>query len=260
MGIDTICRDCVWAKKEKGKQADCELNRLEKFKKNSPLCLSEDSSYYIIKDRYCNACRNSDWENRVIREGKDARTALYEEISLKIDALIYLDKNTEKQEIECTIRSLLDQKILPKNIVVLNKPAYMNGTELFFLLKDLLEDTPVKYSVETVLVDSDLWGEMNFGARRCPSQYFINLQAGTEIPHWLFYKINLYLNRDMERFSIIKDGGFNKLVISKLLFDYVGANKDELAIDKIKELAEACSQNHMIITYEDLDGSTNNSE
>jgi trimethylamine:corrinoid methyltransferase-like protein len=106
--MNTSCKYCVFKVMRDGKQVDCELGRIGKFKENGAE-IEEEDDYLIIKHRFCTALRTIAWA----KKHRNPIEKVREEIAVQCDFIIYVGAPNSFNDIQRTIRTAIAQKIKP---------------------------------------------------------------------------------------------------------------------------------------------------
>ena len=118
----TLCRDCIFAMFDGEEQSSCNIGRLKKYQDLGVAELYEDEEtnkkFFVIQDRYCMACRNHDWAEK--QEDEDYYRLVKEEMKIKYLVIIFYNDN--RDDLENTLTSLVEQEIPPEKIVIIRKP------------------------------------------------------------------------------------------------------------------------------------------
>lgn len=158
--IHTSCKNCVFAKYDNITQTACELNYIEKYKKNNIAILEvydEDKEFYVINDKKCIGYRENKWFNQYGLEhaSLEKKIQKFQELNniqyLLVIDLKYFSKNDLsdlKNQISCCI-------IKPQKIIIIR---YRNTSDDFKYdnIKNLFDgdDIKCKWRIQTMVDES----------------------------------------------------------------------------------------------------------
>lgn len=243
----TNCRNCVFAVWDKNTQVDCQFDRIDKFEENGAEILGQDDGkkqYFVIKNRFCNCCRDNDWGKKHKR--KEWREIVEKQIEIQLDIIITVSPTDNLSDILTTVDSVYLQKIKPKSLIVALTEARSNsaGNVPSFYTSDLIHDLKnregIPWRVEQISLQNSI--------KLSKSTYFTTCKAGYIFPADCFAILNRAINVDMKRFVAVRpDENGNRLVLMRL----AGSSLDEV-IEKSEEFGGTS----MIIDYEDLASGT----
>ena len=243
--VRTLCKDCVFATHEENVQVGCELGRLEKYKLLGCVVDAEEvetgKKSFVIDNRYCLACRNKDWGDK-INEEKWIET-VREEMLLQFQAIVFYDKG--EQELKKTIGSLMEQVILPEKIVIVRKPDCVEPPEK---LVEYLDSLGLEWKIQNIL-------QPKMSERQCidivqsiaPKQYYAVFHAGFLVPKDFFESINDAVNESMLQFAMLSPSSSgNGMVVSSTVHRYYDGNSDKNLEQKMED--DGCLENIIPIT------------
>ena len=236
----TLCKNCIFAVHEKDKQVGCSLGRLEKYESLGCVVKAEEEETgkqsFVIDNRYCLACRNQDWGDKVDKEKWEE--IVREEMGLQFQALIFHDK--EESDLKQTISSLMNQLYVPKRIVVIRKPDCVQPPEK---LVEYMDSLGVEWKIQNILHPKmkdraciDIVQNIN------PKQYYAVFYAGFIVPSDFLEMINDAVNESMLQFAmILPNSSGDGMVVSSAVHKYYNGNSDEKLEKKIEE--DGCLEN-----------------
>ncbi|MEK6881857.1 MAG: hypothetical protein AABY22_19725 [Nanoarchaeota archaeon] len=243
--VFSICSNCCFAQwdysKDPKKQSGCDFNRLEKFPDKELI----HNSYYKIKGRICNFCRNDEWfeENK----GKDHEELVKFENTIKFD---YVIDGTSSLLTYWDFENYIDDisyfyiKTLTIAISA-NCPSELSN-KLFERIKG-------RDNCNIMIVTND---EVDI-VQECHKKfkatyhYFARLKKDLIPPFYFCEEFNKAVNEDCRQIVLLEDPSF--YVLSNACFNSVfGNSKTQTSRDKVKVLAANQKKENLIIKYEDL--------
>jgi len=243
--IRTLCKNCVFATHEGNIQTGCELGRLEKYKLLGCVVDAQDvetgKKSFVIDNRYCLACRNEEWGNKIDEE--KWVEAVHEEMLLQFQAIVFHDKG--EMELKKTVNSLVKQKFLPEKIVIITKPNCPYPPEK---LVEYMDSLGVEWKIQNVLHPKMKDGQcIDIVQNINPKQYYVVFYAGFLVPQGFFGEINYAVNELMLQFAMLSpNSSGNGMVVSSVIHKYYDGNSDKKLEQKIEE--DGCLENIIPIT------------
>jgi hypothetical protein len=224
--MNTSCKYCVFKVMRDGKQVDCELGRIGKFKENGAE-IEEEDDYLIIKHRFCTALRTIAWA----KKHRNPIEKVREEIAVQCDFIIYVGAPHSFNDIQRTIRTAIAQKIKPLSLRILVNTDDVNPNNIIDYLEEILPDA-LPFFVERVTI-KDEHGKhrtrnacLDISADKCESTYYAVFNAGFEIPETFLLDLDYSLNQQLDRFCVLepnKDG--NGLVVQTQIHKLLMGNR-----------------------------------
>lgn len=247
--MKTLCKNCIFAIHENDTdipfprvtyQTGCSLGRLEKYKLLDCVVEAEDldtgNKSFIIDNRYCLACRNHDWGEKIDKE--KWQEVVREEMALQFQALIFHDK--QESDLKQTIESLTSQSHPPKKIIIIRKPDCVQPPEK---LVEYMDSLGVEWKIQNIIRPKmkdedcvDIVQEIN------PKQFYSVFHAGCVLPFDFFEKINYVVNELLLQFAMVSpNSSGDGMVVSSAVHKYYGGNSDKKLEKKIEE--DGCLEN-----------------
>lgn len=262
--IETWCRDCVFATRQDKKQTGCNLNRLTLLENNGAKLerkKEEDGNeFFVIKERVCMACRNSDWANQ--NNNKNLETAVRAQMTVRTDVIIPMDGETASLEkFKTTIESIKSQELAPKNVVVVvYKDGRFKPSNFISQLKLNGFGWKVEYIIEKLADARFQRGyAIDMSLRNSNAPFYTVIEPGFAIPKTFLSDIDKAINDKGLRFSMLlpAEGWWNTLVVQRKVYDalaeYVVEDKEVFTPqEKILHFAETEGQTFMIKKVEDI--------
>tara|TARA_R110002051_G_scaffold29094_1_gene68228 strand:+ start:3407 stop:4189 length:783 start_codon:yes stop_codon:yes gene_type:complete len=245
----TLCKNCIFAIHENDTdipvpratyQTGCKLDRLEKYKLLDCVVEAEEvetgDKSFVIENRYCLACRNHDWGDKVDKEKWEE--AVREEMALQFQVLIFHDK--EESDLKQTIESLANQSRLPVRIVIIMKPDCVQPPEK---IVEYMDSIGIEWKIQNILQPKmrddkciDIVQEIN------PRQYYAVFHAGCIVPFDFLETINYAVNELMLQFAmILPNSSEDGMVVPTSIHQYYGGNFSKKLEKKIEE--DGCLEN-----------------
>ncbi len=247
--IRTICRDCIFAEftEDSVTQTGCRLGRLDKYRDKGKTNLIEDENgleYYEIST-FCNTCRDKMWDDKF----SEPVERVMNEVQLKVDAIIIDDSNHEnwQQDIEISIKSLINQSLQPCRIVI----VCYRKTKPITALRELMDKSGIKYDIVNVLdYSSTPYALLNHGVKKCRNQFYTVVESGDELQSDYFSKINSLINDELAQFSMIEpQEQLTGLTIQRKLHNMsqsLSGTSQMNIVEIIKDLAKQQNLEHMV--------------
>tara|TARA_R110000824_G_scaffold9415_4_gene42157 strand:+ start:47028 stop:47903 length:876 start_codon:yes stop_codon:yes gene_type:complete len=263
---ETICRDCAFAVYDGKTQTGCSLEKIEKFKKQGAEILEvydeENKEFFVIKGRVCVFWRGGEWQEKN-KGRKDWEDIVNKETMTRMEAIIYLDKNSTLMDLDKTVTSLQTGIFKPMNLTMINNHS---SIEKMILARVGMESS-LKWRVENIRdpASEDDTGEntdefnpdYEFPERyRCVDialqksrakecNYYFIFDAGKTVPKNFISDISNSINIDMNRFLALRgdengDGDVGQVHMHKQM----GGNRTKRFLDKIENTtkSQGCPQ------------------
>jgi len=234
---ETVCRDCTFAVYEGETQTACALGNLDKLEKQGADIIEvydeTNKEFYVVKGRVCVAWRGSDWREKH-KDRTDLEKIVARETMIRMDANIYMDKDTTLADVETTILSLKDNLIKPAQITLLNNFSKIDRPTM----ARICTHSGFKWRVENIQEgDVDKLRCIDIAIRKLNANelnYYCVFDAGRKIPVNFISDINNSLNKDMNRFLALRGEDGNGDVGQILIHKRIGGNRDKSFLDKIE--------------------------
>ena len=227
--FNTSCEKCVFRINTLSHQHGCQADRLNKFE-NIEYIPKRYNSYYVIKGRICNYCRQSDW---ALQQQTDLLTAIKQETAIKYSVVID-GKDRHINDIIKTFDSISKQNIKPKLItIVVDKDLetyelaqYLKNFNFttWKITKDYTEKTFNRYISEAL--------------NKNKSIYYLICKAGDIISINFINEANDTINEKLERLLFSKDT--NALLIQSYLYWLISEefNSIQQLVNNIEKLCK----------------------
>ena len=234
---ETICRDCAFAVYDEDSQTGCSIGKLDKFEEQGAEIIEvydeTNKEFYVVKGRVCVHWRGSDWKNKY--KGRDDWDQIVaKETMVRIDANIYLDKNSTLVELDRTVKSLQKGKIKPVQITIINNCSTITRQ----LLASCGMNSGLRWRVESITEDdASRLRCIDIAVRKVNANefnYYCIFDAGKKVPTNFISDINSSLNEDMNRFLALRSEDGNGDVGQVLMHKRIGGNRDKPFLDKIE--------------------------
>jgi hypothetical protein len=238
--IHSSCRDCVFARYAKdsiNEQIDCKAGMIEKFEDIGIeiIPVYDKEKEFFVVNTVCMLRRPKEWdkgfssnEERIAKARHEARIKYQVFVVVKypdIDSLIQ------------TINSIIDQKLPPLYITVLN-PSYLGLNRLKTI--NLLQRTNIRWKLQNILQsDINVMKWINIVFQTCSFPFAGVFYSGIEIPDNTFSDIDSYINDELQAFLAMtpnSDGQgliipytvyqhFNSTIVNKTFEEYLEENR-----------------------------------
>ena len=224
---ETICRDCAFAVYEGETQTACALGNLDKLEENGADIIEvydeTKKEFYVVKGRVCVSWRGSDWKEKH-KDRTDLEQIVAKEIMIRMDANVYMDKDTTLADVEATILSLKENIIKPAQITLINNFSKIDRPTL----ARICSHSGFRWRVENI--QEDAIRKLNANELN----YYCVFDAGRKVPVNFISDINKSLNKDMNRFLALIGEDGNGDVGQILMHKRIGGNRDKSFLDKIE--------------------------
>lgn len=265
MSMSTSCNDCVFAEFEGNEQVGCELNRIEKLEKNGAEIIGlhdeeEDKKYFLIRGRFCNACRTEEalkdiparkWKEHVATQNR-----------VRCEMVVYAGPLSTKDDVWKSVQSFLAQTHKPYGIKII---LHKSEAEANYLVSNL-RTVEIPWEVTTVVEEDAGYNRaIDLNATECKATYMTICRAGYEYPNNYLARIEHAINQEMIRFvALLPDAYGNALFVQSKINKMLGGNKpmvvgeDEDAViyegilEKLQYVASNEKTNHMIKSFSEL--------
>ena len=234
---ETICRDCAFAVYDGETQTGCSIGKLDKFEEQGAEVLEvydeTNKEFYVIKGRVCVSWRGSKWKEKY--EGRDDWAEIVsKETMVRMDANIYMHKDTTLADIEKTVISLKNNTIKPAQITLINNQTEIDRATL----ARICNASGFKWRVENIQEDdADRLRCIDIAVRKVSAKecnYYCVFDAGKKVPPNFISDINSSLNDDLNKFLALRSDDGNGDVGQVLMHKRIGGNRDKSFLDKIE--------------------------
>ena len=247
---ETICRDCAFSVYEGETQTACSLGKIDKFEEQGTEVLEvydeEKKEFYVIKGRVCVFWRGGEWREK--HEGrKDWEAIVNKETMVRMDANIYLDKNSTLQDLDKTMTSLQKGVLKPTQLTIINNHSSIEK----LTLARVGMKSGFKWRIENIQDDgeADRYRCIDISIRKTSAKdcnYYFVFDAGKTVPKDFIADINKSLNVDMNRFLALKSEDGNGDVGQIHMHKQMGGNRDKRFLDKIDTTTRSQGCNHLL--------------
>jgi len=234
---ETICRDCAFAVYDEETQTGCSIGKIDKFEKQGAEIIEvydeTNKEFYVIKGRVCVSWRGSDWKEK--NKGRDDWAEIVaKETMVRMDAIIYMSKDTTLADVEKTVLSLKNNTIKPAQLTLVN-----NGSEIDRpTLARICNASEFKWRVENIQEeDASRMRGIDIAIKKVNANdynYYCIFDAGKKVPTNFISDINSSLNDDLNRFLALRSDDGNGDVGQILMHKRIGGNRDKPFLDKIE--------------------------
>lgn len=244
--IETSCKYCLFAEYDGNTQTGCKFDRIEKFEENGAEVIEaydDEKEFYVIKGRFCNACRNENWIGN--KKKKDFKKITAKEFQVQYDVIINVALEDDVDTVQAAIDSVTSQTIKPKNIIVVTEYNYPQREVVEILA--YLKEIDIEWHLEQLAnKDTD---PIDNAAKDCKSMYFAILNASDALPEDFAVSINNAINYEMIRFCLVT--GPHPFVQTSV-YKQVAGNHERNFMSKIQEWVKDENLPDFIRSYSDL--------
>tara|TARA_R110000824_G_scaffold401004_1_gene610246 strand:- start:77 stop:898 length:822 start_codon:yes stop_codon:yes gene_type:complete len=234
---ETICRDCAFAVYDEETQTGCSIGKLDKFEEQGAEIIEvydeTNKEFYVVKGRVCVSWRGSDWQNKH-EERSDWAKIVAKETMIRMDAHLYMDKDTTLADVDKTIESLKNNTAKPAQLSLINNRSKIDRPTL----ARMCTSSGLKWRVENIQEeDASRLRCIDIAVRKVNANhfnYYCIFDAGKKVPTNFISDINSSLNDDLNRFLALRSEDGNGDVGQILMHKRIGGNRDKPFLDKIE--------------------------
>jgi hypothetical protein len=248
--IETVCQTCIFATYEDptddALQTGCLAGRLDKFKETGvELIEYEDEhghKFFGIPNRLCVYYRNKNWLDRQPEED-DKVAIVRDEITLRMEAIIYINSKSNFQDMGLTVDSLSRGKIKPTTITFCDHKNIKPST-----FRKWVEGRCNKMGWRAEHIrepKSDFLRCVDICMKRVKTQFVSVFSAGFKVPEDFISSLDIALNDDMERFLYLEPiDGKNGMVVQRVVSKNYRGNAVNPLLEKLREesLEQECPE------------------
>lgn len=203
----------------------------------------EEKEFYVIDDAVCVMYRTDKWAE--LQDFTNLSYKAREEVKIQYHVILIAQPTHTLNDIEKTIRSIVNQTLLPKQITVLrhwNTP--IPPQDIIRILNTLIDEKKnrggnisenIRWRVSNI-TDGDCGDPVDLAIYSGKGQYYGVFQPGFELPPTLFSDLDNKINDEIFKFAALtpnKDG--NGLIIPVAIHKLYSGNIGSSLLDKIKE-------------------------
>ena len=233
----TTCKGCIFAIiGDNGCQNGCIGDLLYRFDEVDEKCVlyDPDTQHFLI-ERICTYCRSKKWteelqltQNRKIPL-KELFEIVREQIKIRYEALVCVNKNSEILDMKKTADSLMSQDPKPTKIIFLINRNDISFGDLIMWANKNIKDC--KWSFKLILEeDIDVGRVFDLGRKTVKEVYYMELNAGTTLKKDLVKTADKILNDDLEKVLCFESP--DAIIYQRRLASTLGGNRIEKDIDK----------------------------
>lgn len=257
--LETVCQLCIFAthndKTDPLLQTGCLAGEIDRFKKEGielkEYVDDDDRKFYGIPDRICLYFRTKEWLNS-LPNGENLLLVARDEITLRMEAIIYIDEDSDFKDIGITVDSLSRGKIKPTCIIFCDHQNIRPST-----FRKWVEGrcTKTAWRAEHIReTEADFYRCIDVCMKKASGRYTAIFRAGFYVPDDFISELDIALNDKYERFLYLKpcDDSINGTVIQNAVNANLSGNKKHPLLDKIerKVLEQECP--HMIRRVDEI--------
>lgn len=257
---ETICRDCAFSVYDGETQTGCSLGKIDKFEEQGTEILEvydeTEKEFYVIKGRVCVFWRGRDWKEKN-KGRKDWEDIVNKETMIRMDANIYLDKNSTLKDLDKTVTSLQKGTLKPVQLTIINNDSSLER----LMLARVGMKSGFKWRVENIDDggDVDRYRCIDIAIRKTSAKdcnYYFVFDAGQAVPKNFISDINESLNVDLNRFLALKGKDGNGDVGQVHMHKQIGGNRDKRFLDKIDSTTRSQGCPHLLQKTTEIVSST----
>jgi len=246
MPISTSCKECIFATYDGKSQTGCELGRIEKFKKLDCIieAFDEDKEFYIVNGRFCLACRDREWGEKIPpNRWKDV---VKRQMQIQYQVIIFLTHNLD--DLKTTLDSLSSQTIQPKHITIIQRAKNkLRPGKITQLIDGYYIEWRLQH-LEHKVRDGDA---VDLVLDKVKHQLYLVIESGYVFSKNMLSNLNHVVNEDLLHFGILKPKKENypMIVASSVHTIYNGSAfgksleqkmRDDKLDDKILDVEKIC--------------------
>jgi hypothetical protein len=224
MGIETLCKDCVFAEYEDKVQINCKIGQLDVLTDagaSTVQVTEDDKTFFIIHDVFCMYWRDKGWlsDRRHLNDEK-LKSIARKEMRIHYEAIIYA--NDSLADLQVTVESLKNQSIPPKRITVIRyNDNRLRPPQIVQYLQTL--ENIAWANANRINDGRDLDSLIHSASTNEPIAAVFN--AGFVVPDGLFEELDIKVNDQYLRFALIlPNSSGNGMILSTYIFKAVGGN------------------------------------
>jgi hypothetical protein len=186
--VNSSCQECCFAVYDEKTQIDCQLGRVETFRKAGSLveCFNENGEFFVVNNRVCNALRPKGWAKQYTDPAWEVRKQLRPTVTAVVIVENYRDVHFPAANHLLVIRN-------SDEVPVASLHCGLKKSGLNFSLTDIKEDPHP--AAETALYLS---------LNRIPGQFFAVLPCGVSFPADLVDRLDKKLNEELIPFVAVQ--------------------------------------------------------
>lgn len=226
--LHTSCKNCIFAIYDGDTQTICQMARLH----NEEVIevYDDERKFNVINNVKCHYKRTKSWADKVKID--DWKKRVLEENRIKYQVLIFLERYHTLEQLQHTIKSLLNQRLKPQHITVIKKPlSNINLSSIHQYLKTLEIPWKLQDVVNTNLNNLML---IDDAIRMVSYPYYAVFQAGLVIPMLFFDTISSEIFNKHLRFGVLMNDE-RPVVVSTLIHKVFGGNGKSSLIKKLRK-------------------------
>ena len=238
---ETVCRDCAFAVYDGDTQTACSLGRLDKFEENGAEVVEvydeTNKEFFVIKGRVCVCWRHPDWQEK--HEGRNLEEIVKKETTIRMDAVVYIDKDSAYEDVKNTLDSLKAGQVKPACVTFVKNQCEVDD----WAIVTLGRKSGLKWKAETIREDDATRGRcVDIAIRKTSAKdcnYYFVYNAGEIVPKNFISDINHSINEDMNRFLAPRSDDGNGDVGQIHIHKQIGGNRNKPFLAKIENTSRS---------------------
>jgi hypothetical protein len=256
--IGTSCRFCEFrTNDEKGHQNGCELDLIPLYEAKYKGTENEVEHHVIDDERghdefkvlptLCLFRRPPGWKEAkkgLLVDGKTFGQVARDELTLKVTAVVFLDKDQTMQDLLKTIDDLSNMSKPPSKLVIVNWSDHVRPHQFL----SLHNRVTLPWMMETVLEQRDSIPEyayegggqrraFDLGSKKVDTPFFMTIRVGDTVPPDFIKELEEDIIDKMQG-VIMHESDNTPSFYQASVYRLVGANKQRPVGDKIRKIAE----------------------
>jgi hypothetical protein len=218
------CEGCIFAGEPDNTSPNtCKIDVLDRLIDGDASWESDYGYNYWSFSTPCYLRRDSTWKSeRPGKSIKELHQIAREEIRFRPDIVLYVDKESDLEDVRATLTSILSQGAdLIKSLwlVINNKDIkQLDGVRL-------LDGIPKNFTTRINKIHTLDWGweqSLDHVYKKLQSNWLSLVFAGAEYPRGLFSLIDERLNEDLDRFMALTDGEAGFFFVQHWIYNAMG--------------------------------------
>ena len=235
--VNTICKNCIFAKYDGITQVDCKLDKIQTYKKhgiNVKEAYDEDKEFFVLENKRCMFERSKNWKHY-----KEDTAKQLDIINKEIFpyGVIIINTCDNLSKISDTLNSVYSQELLPKYIGIIN----LYGVKHYIdELIDIFKSHDVPWKLENITnpqIPDYRLVDLIIDFKSIP--YYSIFYSGFKIPTNTFSTIrDKIVNENLTFGALLANSNKQGWTIPYTIYKMYGGNKQEPLLNKLK--ADKC--------------------
>ena len=251
-GLTTNCNKCYFAIKIGKTQTGCELNRLEKYKKNNVIVIEaedlEDNEFYVIQS-WCSAYREEGW----VEDRLDPKSDVLEEMKSPIGFVVIIDDQNPVDKMEITLESILQNCKKPSFVVLANNSSNDYLDIIHNAVEYFSDKDEISYKVTDIKEEKcDDHRVVDIAFSNFTNGFYTVIKSGNIIINNIEDILNNSIISDLKKPAFVEGwDGINGETVQCIVHKFMNGNSGQLLSDKTRATQDA-NDNKVFYTWKEL--------